>query len=331
MIRSSRGSIFGVMAMLVLAWAASAQAQTTVGQLAPADPPVVCTGQSYDVIQGPTAAADPYVIPAAGVITSWSTNAAAGPGQTLAFKVFRPVGAPNYNVLAHQGPVGLAPSVLNTFPVQIPVQAGDVVGLNTSTGAGVTNACLFQTSPADFFAAAATPGSAPDGATVTLTPTAPGYRLNVQATLQRPPSITTVSPTGASIKGGDTVTITGAELSGASAVSFGSTPASSFTVVSETQITAITPASKTVASVPISVSTVAGTAQATFAYTGCKVPRLSGKKLKAAKKALKKATCKVGKVTKKKGASAKTGKVVKQGPKPGKILAPGTKVKVTLG
>lgn len=316
--------------VLALVCAASAQAQTIVGQVAPADPPLACTGPSYDATQAPTSSTNPYVIPAAGVITSWSTNAAAGAGQTLVFKVLRPIGGPNYNVLAQEGPVGLTPSVLNTLSARIPVQAGDVLGMNTSTGAGVPNACLFKTSPADFFAATPEPGNAPPGSTVILNPVAPGYRLNLQATLQRPPTITAIAPAADSIKGGATITITGTELNGASAVSFGSTPATSFTNVSETQITAVAPASKTPANVPISVTTVAGVAQSSFAYTACKIPNLSGKKLKAAKKALKKANCKIGKLTKKKGANAKTGRVAKQGPRPGKILAPGAKVNVTL-
>jgi hypothetical protein len=317
--------------IFVFGCTASAQAQTTVGQLAPADPSLVCSGESYDVIQGPTAGADPYVVPAAGVITSWSTNAAAGAGQTLAFKVFRPIGDPNYEVLAHQGPVGLTASALNTFPVHIPVQAGDVLGLNTST-AEKPNACLFKTSPSDFFAATANPSNNPDGSIAMMSPTAPGFRLNVQATLQRPPSITSISPAGAPIKGGARVTISGAELNGASAVSFGSTPAKSFTVVSETQITAIAPASKTLAKAAVSVTTIAGAATSTtrFSYEGCKVPSLAGKKLEAAKKALRKADCKLGAVKKLEGATSRTGKVKKQSPKPGKVLAPGSKVKATL-
>jgi hypothetical protein len=313
-----------------LAFSAAAQAQTTVGQLASADPPVACSDESYDVIQGPTAGADPYVVPAAGVITSWSTNAAPGAGQTLVFKVFRPIGAPNYEVVAHQGPVGLAAGVLNTFPVQIPVKAGDVLGLNTSTGAGVPNACLFKTSPADFFAATAEPSNNPDGSIAIMTPTGPGYRLNVQATLQRPPSITSISPAAALIKGGVLVAISGTELNGVSSVSFGSTPATSFTVASESEITAIVPASKTVSTTAVTVTTVAGSATSPFTYTGCKVPKLAGTKLKAAKKKLKAADCKIGKVTKRKGATSKSGKVGKQSPKAGKTLAPGSEVKVTL-
>jgi hypothetical protein len=65
--------------------------------------------------------------------------------------------------------------------------------------------------------------------------------------------------------------------------------------------------------------------------TTCKVPNLVGKSLKGAKKKIRSANCKVGGVTKKNGATAKTGRVVKQSPKAGKILAVGTKISVTLG
>jgi hypothetical protein len=63
----------------------------------------------------------------------------------------------------------------------------------------------------------------------------------------------------------------------------------------------------------------------------CTVPTLKGKKLKAAKKKLKAADCKLGKVTKAKGVTAKSGKVVSQGKKAGKVLAAGTQVSVKLG
>jgi hypothetical protein len=63
----------------------------------------------------------------------------------------------------------------------------------------------------------------------------------------------------------------------------------------------------------------------------CIVPKLKGKKLKAAKTKLKAANCKLGKVTRKKDVTARSGKVVRQGAKPGKELAAGTKIKVVLG
>ncbi len=102
---------------------------------------------------------------------------------------------------------------------------------------------------------------------------------------------------------------------------------------SEGQITAVAPPSKTLSKVPVSVTTIAGAASSvqTFAYEGCNVPKLSSQKLKASKRKSKKADCKIGSVKKRGDATAKTGKVVKQNPKPGKILAPGTKISITLG
>lgn len=60
----------------------------------------------------------------------------------------------------------------------------------------------------------------------------------------------------------------------------------------------------------------------------CVVPKLAGRKLKGARKALSKAHCKLGKVHRK-DPGAKH--VVGQSPKPGKTRAAGSKVSVTLG
>jgi hypothetical protein len=63
----------------------------------------------------------------------------------------------------------------------------------------------------------------------------------------------------------------------------------------------------------------------------CRVPKLTGKKLKPTRRKLKKSDCRVGKVALRGGATRKSGRVVKQKPKPGTVLAPGAKVKLTLG
>jgi PASTA domain len=60
----------------------------------------------------------------------------------------------------------------------------------------------------------------------------------------------------------------------------------------------------------------------------CAVPNLKGKALKAAKKALKTASCTLGKVTPK---GQTKGKVKSQNPAAGKTLAPGAKVNIRLG
>ena len=63
----------------------------------------------------------------------------------------------------------------------------------------------------------------------------------------------------------------------------------------------------------------------------CKVPNLKGKRLGGARKSSLGAGCKLGKVTKKKGITARSGKVAKQSPKAGTVRAAGTKIKVVLG
>jgi hypothetical protein len=126
-----------------------------------------------------------------GAITSWSTNAGAGLGQTLKLKVFRPISGTTHQVVAHDGPRALIPSTLNTFGgLNIPVQAGDLIGLNDQNAPAVNNACLFNTGLAgDIFAASAS-GDAADGISETITPVmpAPGHRLNISAVVGVKPS-----------------------------------------------------------------------------------------------------------------------------------------------
>jgi hypothetical protein len=56
------------------------------------------------------------------------------------------------------------------------------------------------------------------------------------------PIVTAVSPTSGATAGGTTVTITGTGFTGATGVLFGSKPATGVTVVSDTQISAVSPA-----------------------------------------------------------------------------------------
>jgi beta-lactam-binding protein with PASTA domain len=71
---------------------------------------------------------------------------------------------------------------------------------------------------------------------------------------------------------------------------------------------------------------VAGPTTVTANFDGCVVPKVKGKKLKKAKKRLRGADCRLGKVKGQKG-----GKVKKQKPKPGAVVPVDTKVQVKLG
>ncbi|WP_218003053.1 IPT/TIG domain-containing protein, partial [Nocardia asiatica] len=86
------------------------------------------------------------------------------------------------------------------------------------------------------------------------------------------PAVTTVLPNTGPATGGTTVVITGTGLTGATAVNFGATPATSFTVDSPTQITAIAPAGTGTAQ--LTVTTPGGTSSG-VAYTYIPVPALT--------------------------------------------------------
>jgi hypothetical protein len=62
----------------------------------------------------------------------------------------------------------------------------------------------------------------------------------------------------------------------------------------------------------------------------CVVPNLKGKKLKVARERVKKSACVMGLVRKQQGATARTGRIVKQRPKAGRTVPGGTKITVTL-
>jgi PASTA domain len=63
----------------------------------------------------------------------------------------------------------------------------------------------------------------------------------------------------------------------------------------------------------------------------CRVPQLKGKTLAAARRRLNGADCRMGKVSRLAGVSAKEGRVLKQVPRPGSLVPVGATVKVTLG
>lgn len=62
------------------------------------------------------------------------------------------------------------------------------------------------------------------------------------APLQAPPTVSSVFPLSGPAVGGTTITLTGTNLAGATNVWVGTTPATTFTVVSSTTVTAVTPA-----------------------------------------------------------------------------------------
>ncbi len=77
--------------------------------------------------------------------------------------------------------------------------------------------------------------------------------------LTPPPTITGISPASGPTTGGTSVTITGTGFTGATSVLFGQTASSSFTVVSDTQITVTSPSANSTGTVDVTVTTPGGT------------------------------------------------------------------------
>src|SRR5205085_190188 len=88
------------------------------------------------------------------------------------------------------------------------------------------------------------------------------------------PTVTSVNPTAGPAAGGTSVTISGSHFTGANSVKFGATNAASFSVDTDGQITATSPA-HAAATVDISVTTVGGTsatsASAVFTFVDAPV------------------------------------------------------------
>ncbi|HET7485308.1 MAG TPA: IPT/TIG domain-containing protein, partial [Solirubrobacterales bacterium] len=135
---------------------------------------------------------------------------------------------------------------------------------------------------------------------------------------------------GASFERTTTVTVSGDNFAEVSSVSVDGRPVP-YTLDSMTQLNVSVPPRRKLGSVPVTVTTVAGSAAGIFSYEGCVVPKLKGKSLRAGRKALNRRLCELGEVRERHGATTKTGRVKHQDRRPGAVLPSGTKVEVTLG
>jgi IPT/TIG domain len=156
------------------------------------------------------------------------------------------------------------PSVSGVTPASGPVGGGTAVMITGNALIGLTG-IKFGANPASFVvnsnaSVTATSPAGVGGSKVDITVTGPGGTSTVSASDQFTygPTVTGVSPATGPQAGGTTVTIRGAGFSGATAVTFGSVPATRFTVTSATVITATSPAG-TPSSVAVTVTAPGGT------------------------------------------------------------------------
>jgi Ca2+-binding RTX toxin-like protein len=78
-----------------------------------------------------------YTVPAEGVITSWSFQAAAGVTPPLKLKVVRPAGGNDFTTVGDSNLETPMPGILSSWPTRIAVRAGDLLAhfyTNTTVG-----------------------------------------------------------------------------------------------------------------------------------------------------------------------------------------------------
>lgn len=272
----------------------------------------------------------PVASPVGGVIVRWRVEGATAlPGYAIR-ALSRGAGT-TFTGAGTSTAVTPSGGGIETFSADVPIKAGEYVGINVPQGGGID-----ATLAGGQFAYLA-PELA-DGGSASAVEQAAEIAFN--ADVLPPPTLSAISPVTGTIAGGTSVVIAGSNFAEVKGVAFGGAAAAGYTVNSEGQITAIAPAMISPGAVDLTVTTVAGTTPASaadrFTYAAapvpkCVVPKLTGRKLKLAKKKIRAAHCRLGLVSRKHGVSAKTGKVVREVPKAGKVSAGGTKVSIKLG
>ena len=180
-------------------------------------------------------------------------------------------GGPSATSTADQFTYLVVPKIMSISPTSGPAAGGTTV---TIRGEGLTGASkvLFGTVPARSFTVnsatqitALSPAGSGTVDVMVMTPVGTTAASNADrfTYLAAPPQIASISPTSGPMAGGTTVTIRGSGFTGASKVLFGATAANSFTVNSDTQITAVSPAGR--GTVHVTVMTPVGTTAASNA------------------------------------------------------------------
>jgi hypothetical protein len=110
-----------------LALASPAHGATQLGQTF--SPSAFCDSGFTNLVA--TSPANSYAVPFDGVITSWSYQADPSP-PSVSFRVARNAGGANFTIVGASPLQSPAAGNLHTAEIQVPVKAGDVIGLFTS-------------------------------------------------------------------------------------------------------------------------------------------------------------------------------------------------------
>jgi hypothetical protein len=208
----------------VCAFATNATAAVTIGQTGPVSG--LCA-QNQDWAQQVVSSGNPYVVPSIPPaislsLTSWSHEAHSTPNQKIKFRVYRPVMGLTYRVVA-QDIHSLNSGVLNTFPANIRVEPGDILGISNgpdTPSMGCGTGAFTETDLTN--GTSNTPPGLAVGDTVTFT-SGGGARLDVSAVVEPTNAFTIGQTTRNKKKGTATVALQVPNPGSVTLVSNGST------------------------------------------------------------------------------------------------------------
>jgi hypothetical protein len=201
-----RAALVAATALVAMAGASSAPASVTLGQIAPTTPTTNCSNTPVDWVQPTVVSGNSYEVPATGTITSWSTRAAPDAGQNWTMKIYRRVSGSTYTVMGHDGPRPLAAG-LNTFTTSIPVQSGDLLGMNSNSVSPLVSTTCTVAAPGNtaYFGFAGNPD---DGEPATITGPVADRHLNISAVFEPTNTFSLGTLTRNRKKGTATLTVT---------------------------------------------------------------------------------------------------------------------------
>lgn len=245
---------------------------------------VVITGSTFGgatSVKFGAASAASFTVTSDSQITTTSPAASAG---VVDVTVTTPYGTSATSTLDRFTYVA-PPAVTGVNPATGATAGGTSVVITGTTFSGATSVKFGTANAAGFTVTSATQVTAVSPAhsagMVDITVTTP-YGSSGAVTADRftfvsPPAVTGISPSRGPVTGGTSVVIVGSDFSGATSVSFGGTPASTFSVYSGSQITATSPA-HAAGVVDVLVTTPYGTSAAGAAdlFAFIPPPTLSG-------------------------------------------------------
>ncbi len=208
---------------------------------------VTITGSN---LSGATAV-DFGVTPGTNVIATSATQiTAVSPAETAGFAdvTVVTVGGTSATLLADEFTYVAPPTLTGLSVTGGPLTGGTSVVITGSNFTGATAVKFGSTAATTFTVNSATqitatsPAETAGAVTVTVTTVGGTASSPSQFTYTAAPTLSAITPTSGALGGGTKVTITGTNFSPATAVDFGTVAATSFTLNSLTQITAVSPA-----------------------------------------------------------------------------------------